>query len=149
VANLNVVHLIGRLTRDVETRSFANGGKVAQIGFVVNNRKKNAKTGEWEDEPCWLNLKAFNRENGRNLADLCENHLSKGSQVYVEGHLLLEEWEDKQSGDKRSKLVIIVDDLQFLDPKRDGDTGRTAPSSRQAASPDDVPEDNGTEPIPF
>jgi single-strand DNA-binding protein len=146
MANLNKVHLIGRLTRDVETRTFANGGKVAMIGFVVNNRKKNQQSGEWEDEPCWLDVKAFNRQTGRKLADLCEQHLRKGSQVYLEGHLLLEEWEDKTSGNKRSKLVVIVDDLQFLDPKGESRT----PAGKQAESPDDEPDDGGgNDPIPF
>src|SRR5438105_9380466 len=86
MANLNKVMLIGRLTKDPEVRTFANGGKVAQIRFAVNNRKKNASTGAWEDAPCYLDVKAFNRDTGRKLADLVEQYLRKGTQVYFEGH---------------------------------------------------------------
>jgi single-strand DNA-binding protein len=120
MANLNKVMLIGRLTRDAEVRTFSNGGKVAAFGFAVNNRKKNQSTGDWEDEPCFIDVKAFNRETGRKLADHVSQYLHKGSQVYLEGHLVLEQWEDKNGGGKRSKLVIVVDDLQFLDSKSEG-----------------------------
>jgi single-strand DNA-binding protein len=123
MANLNKVMLIGRLTRDPEVRTFSNGGKVAAIGFAVNNRKKNQQTGQWEDEPVFLELKAFNRETGRKMADTIEQYLRKGMQVYFEGHLVLEQWEDKNGGGKRQAVKIIVDDFQFLDPKQDGSSG--------------------------
>jgi single-strand DNA-binding protein len=123
MANLNKVMLIGRLTRDPEVRAFANGGKVATIGFAVNNRKKNEQSGQWEDEPVWLTVKAFNRQTGRQLADLCEQYLRKGNQAYIEGHLKMEEWNDKNDGQKRQKLVIILDDLQFLEPRAGGAGG--------------------------
>ena len=119
MANLNKVMLIGRLTRDPETRTFSNGGKVAKIGFAVNNRKKNQQTGEWEDDPCFLDVEAFNRETGRKFADLVEQYLKKGTQVYIEGNLVLDQWTDKD-GQKRSKLKIVMQDMQFLDGKRDG-----------------------------
>jgi single-strand DNA-binding protein len=131
MANLNKVQLIGRLTKDPEMVSFQNGGRVARIAFAVNNRVKNQQTGQWEDKPVWLDLKAFNRENGRKLADLCEQYLKKGHLTYIEGHLLLEEWDDKTTGEKRRKLVIVVEDLQFLEPKRDG----SAPSPSRGTAP--------------
>src|SRR5216684_8902885 len=88
MANLNKVMLIGRLTRDPEIRTFATGGKVAAFGFAVNNRRKNTSTGQWEEEPVFLDIEAFNgREGGRQLADLVEQYLHKGHQAYVEGHL--------------------------------------------------------------
>src|SRR2546421_13114432 len=78
MANLNKVLLIGRLTRDPEVRTFANGGKVAKFGFAVNNRRKNVSTGQWEDEPVFVDVDVFNRgENGRQ-ADLVEQSLRKG-----------------------------------------------------------------------
>ena len=103
MANLNKVMLIGRLTRDPEVRTFSNGGKVANIGFAVNNRVKNQQTGQWEDKAVFLDVKAFNRETGRKLADLAEQYLRKGHQCYIEGHLILEEWDDKDTGQKRRK----------------------------------------------
>ena len=85
MANLNKVMLIGRLTRDPEIRVFANGGKVASFGFAVNNRKKNPTTGQWEDEPVWLDCEAFNRGETGKTADLVEQYLRKGHQAYIEG----------------------------------------------------------------
>jgi single-strand DNA-binding protein len=133
MANLNKVMLIGRLTRDPEERTFSNGGKVANIGFAVNNRKKNQQSGEWEDVPVWLDVKAFNRDSGRKLADLVMNYLRKGSLAYIEGHLVLEEWE--KDGQKRNKLVIHMDDVQFLQPKGDGSSDSGSRSAPRSATP--------------
>jgi single-strand DNA-binding protein len=141
MGNLNKVMLIGRLTRDPEERAFSNGGKVANFGFAVNNRKKNMQSGEWEDVPVWIDVKAFNRETGRKLADLVMNYLHKGHQAYIEGHLVLEEWE--KEGQKRNKLVVYMDDVQFLQPKGDGG-GDGAP--RQASRPAAAPRPTATPP---
>jgi single-strand DNA-binding protein len=120
VANLNKVMLIGRLTRDPEVRTFNNGGKVAKFGFAVNNRKKNQQTGQWEDEPVFLDVEAFNRgENGR-MADQIEQNLAKGRQVFIEGHLKLDSW-TAQDGQKRNRIVVVVDNFQYLDPRQDGE----------------------------
>jgi single-strand DNA-binding protein len=139
MANLNKVMLIGRLTRDPEARTFPTGGKVANFGFAVNNRRKNQTTGEWEDEPTFVDVKAFNREKGRQLADLVEQYLHKGNLTYVEGHLKLEQWTNKE-GQKQSKLVVILDDMQFLTPRQDGGEGgsrapRAAAVGRPAGGP--------------
>jgi single-strand DNA-binding protein len=164
MANLNKVMLIGRLTRDPETRTFSNGGKVANFGFAVNNRKKNQSTGEWEDDPVFVDIKAFNRETGRKLADLCEQYLKKGHQAFIEGHLVLEQWE--KDGQKQSKLRVVLDDLQFLEPKSDGQGGmrsqRGTSVTQKAPAPapaDDhydepirggaAPDARGDEEIPF
>jgi single-strand DNA-binding protein len=116
MANLNKVMLIGRLTRDPEVRVFTTGGKVAHFGFAVNNRKKNMQTGQWEDEPVFLDVEAFNRGDFSKQADLVEQYLRKGQQVFIEGHLKLDQW-TAQDGQKRSKLKIVVDNVQFLEPK--------------------------------
>lgn len=119
MANLNKVMLIGRLTRDPEIRTFSNGGKVAKFGFAVNNRKKNTTTGQWEDEPVFLDCEAFNRGESGKLADTVEQYLAKGRQAYLEGHLKLESWTD-QSGQKRNKLTVVVDIVQFLEGRPEG-----------------------------
>lgn len=146
MANLNKVMLIGRLTKKPELRTFSNGGRVAQIAFAVNNRVKNQQTGQWEDKPVWIDVKAFNRENGRKLADLVEQYLDKGHQCYIEGHLLLEEWDDKQTGEKRRRMVVIMEDMQFLEPKSDGSRGmaqtqapRPASTPARASTPSPAP----------
>jgi len=118
MANLNKVMLIGRLTRDPEVRAFSNGGKVAKFGFAVNNRKKNSQTGQWEDEPVFLNVEAFNRGEFGKQADLCEQ-LRKGSQVFIEGHLQLDQW-TSQDGQKRSQIKVVVDNFQYLEPRGEG-----------------------------
>lgn len=123
MANLNKVCLIGRLTRDPEARTFANGGKVVQFGFAVNNRKKNQQSGEWEDDPCFLDVKVFDREQGKKLASLCEEYLAKGALAYLEGHLVMEKWQDKNTNENRQKLVVVLDDVQFLQPKSDQQQG--------------------------
>ena len=120
MANVNKVMLIGRLTRDPESRTFTNGGKVTYFGFATTNRKKNTATGQWEDDPMFIDVKIFNRgENGKQ-ADLAEQSMRKGHQVFLEGHLVLEQWDDKQTGQKRSKHVIVVDNFQFLERREDG-----------------------------
>jgi single-strand DNA-binding protein len=119
MANLNKVMLIGRLTRDPEVRSFSNGGKVAKFGFAVNNRKKNSQSGQWEDDPVFLDVEAFNRGEFGKQADLADQYLRKGAQVFIEGHLQLDQW-TSQDGQKRSKLKIVVDNFQFLEPRGEG-----------------------------
>jgi single-strand DNA-binding protein len=141
MANLNKVMLIGRLTRDPETRTFANGGKVAKFGFAVNNRKKNTSTGQWEDDPVFVDVEAFNRGETGKTADLADQYLRKGHQVFIEGHLKLDRW-TSQEGQNRQRLLVVVDNFQFLEPRTDsngGDAGmrvpRTAPATSKRAGP--------------
>ncbi|OGR65872.1 MAG: hypothetical protein A2X31_00800 [Elusimicrobia bacterium GWB2_63_22] len=148
MANLNKVMLIGRLTRDPEIKEFSNGGKVANIGFAVNNSRKNPQSGQWEEVPVWVELKAFSNERGRKLADLVEKYLRKGSQAYVEGHLVLEEWAGKEDGKKQSKMVVYVDSIEFLGGRSDNAGGGASeaaePAAKAAASSGD-----GIEEVPF
>src|SRR5262249_22406242 len=149
MANLNKVMLIGRLTRDPETRVFANGGKVAKIGFAVNNRRKNSQTGQWEDEPVFIDVEAFNRGETGKQADLVEQYLRKGSQVFIEGHLQLDQW-TAQDGQKRSKLKVVMDNMQFLEPRGEGGQRSAMPSrpAQQPAGDGFDPHDVGMEPPP-
>jgi single-strand DNA-binding protein len=163
MANLNKVMLIGRLTRDAEVRTFANGGKVAKFGFAVNNRGKNPQTGEWEDIPVFIEVEVFNRGEFGKLADRVEQTLHKGSQIFIEGHLRLDQW-TTQDGQKRSQLKVVMDNFQYLEPRPGGggsyDEG--ARSSRSAAprrdagpptgyadDPVEPPEGRGDSEIPF
>ncbi len=162
MANLNKVMLIGRLTRDPEVRMFANGGKVAKFGFAVNNRRKNQQTGQFEDEPVFIDVDAFNRGEFGKLADNVEHYLHKGNQVFLEGHLKLDQW-TTQDGQKRSQLRVVLDSMQFLEPRQDGGGPRSSPPSRQSDMPppghdfDPVPDNHmdapppraGEEDIPF
>src|ERR1700682_1366682 len=149
MANLNKVMLIGRLTRDPEARTFANGGKVTKFGFAVNNSKKNPQTGQWEDVPVFLDCEAFNRGDNGTLADRIETTLRKGQQIYIDGHLRFDQWDDKTTGQKRSALKIVVDNFQYLERREDGGGGssyqRTAAAPRRSAEPSDE-YDSGPEP---
>ncbi len=120
MANFNKVILIGRLTRDPETRTFTNGGKVAKFGFAVTNRKKNSQTGQWEDEPMFIDCEVFNRGENGTLANLVEDRCRKGAQICIEGRLHLDSWDDKTTGQKRTKHKIVVDNIQLLEPRADG-----------------------------
>jgi len=154
MANLNKVMLIGRLTRDPEVRMFANGGKVAKFGFAVNNRKKNQQTGQWEDEPVFLDVEAFNRGESGRQADLVEQNLRKGTQIFIEGHLRLDQW-TSQDGQKRNKIMIVADNFQFLEPRQEGTGGgprmgggSSGGMPRRSAPMDEGPPDEGMAPPP-
>ena len=135
MANLNKVMLIGRLTRDPEVIPTRGGGKGMKFGFAVNNRKKDQTTGQWVDEPVFIDMEVWNRgENGRQ-ADLVEQSLRKGHQVFIEGHLRLDRWDDKKTGEKRSKLAVVVDNFQFLEPRTDGASAGPRPAPRAAPAP--------------
>jgi len=123
MANFNKVILVGRFTRDPETRAFSNGGMVAKFGFAVTNRRKNAQSGQWEDEPMFIDCEAFNRGETGKLADIIRDRCHKGSQVMIEGRLHLDTWQDKTTGQNRSKHKIVVESLQLLDPRQDGGMG--------------------------
>jgi single-strand DNA-binding protein len=124
MAMLNKVMLIGRLTREPESRTFSNGGKVTMFGFAVSTRRKNQQTGQWENgDAMFIDCKVFNRGDFGKKADTAMQYLHKGNQVYLEGHLVLEQWDDKQTGQKRSKHALYVDDFQFLEGRQDGEGG--------------------------
>jgi single-strand DNA-binding protein len=137
MANLNKVLLIGRLTRNPEARTIPSGNKVVAFGFAVNNRRKNQQSGQWEEEPVFIDCEAWNsgREGGRQLGDLIEQYLKKGHQAYIEGHLRLDQWNDKNDGSKRSKLKLVVDNVQFLEPRQDGGSGGGGRFQRSAPQP--------------
>ena len=145
MANFNKVILVGRLTRDPEQKVFGNGGKVAKFGFAVSDRKKNSATGQWEESPVFVDVSAFNRgENGKLADHVCE-YLRKGSQALIEGKLVLDQW-TAPTGEKRSKLCVVADIVQFLDSKPKGDVGgeqqeadNHSPEQERAGATADLP----------
>lgn len=109
---MNVVALIGNLTRDPELKSLPSGMAVCDLGVAVNDRRKNAQTGEWEDKPGFYNVTVFGAQ-GENAAKF----LAKGRPVGITGRLSFEQWE--KDGQKRSAVKIIASDVQFLGSKDD------------------------------
>ncbi len=139
MANFNRVILIGRLTRDPEVRTFSNGGKVAKFGFAASPfRKKNQQTGQWEDEPMFIDVEAFNRGENGTLANRVEQYCRKGSLICIEGKLHLDTWDDKTTGQKRQKHKIVVDTMELLETRAEAEARRgRAPAAAPAASSGD------------
>lgn len=119
MANVNIVILIGRLSRDVEYKTFANGGAVSEFGFCVNKRVKNTHSGQWEDKAIFIECKVFNRGESK-MADNFAEWFKKGDQVSLEASLDMDQWQDKQTGANRSKHYLIVDRFQSLKPVPEG-----------------------------
>jgi len=105
MADINVVILVGRLTRDPELRYTPAGTAVTSFGLAVNNRRKVGD--EWKEEPCFVDVKIFGR-----MAETSSEYLSKGRQCAIEGRLSYSKWE--KDGQTRSKLEIIANNIQFL-----------------------------------
>lgn len=108
MANLNKVMLMGRLTRDVELRYTPKQTAVADLGLAVN-RFRSGDGGERTEETTFIDVTLW----GRN-AELANQYLGKGREVFIEGRLQLDTWEDKTSGQKRSKLKVVGETMQFV-----------------------------------
>ena len=111
--SINRVNISGNLTRDPEMRQTAGGTQILQFGVAVNDRRRNPQSGEWEDVPNYVDCVVF---GGR--AEPLSRFLSKGSKVAIEGKLRYSTWETKD-GQRRSKLEVVVDDLEFFSPRND------------------------------
>jgi single-strand DNA-binding protein len=112
MANLNKVLLMGNLTRDPQSRAVQQTGMpVCDMGLAVNRRYKTA-SGEEREDVVYVELITYG-----NLADYCAKNLTKGSTIYVEGHLRFESWQDKDTNKNRSRLRVVVDTLYNLDRK--------------------------------
>jgi single-strand DNA-binding protein len=127
MANFNKVILIGNLTRDPELRYTPKGLAIAKLGLAVNRSWK-TETGENKEEVTFIDIDAFGKQ-----AETIGQYLKKGRPVLVEGRLRLDQWDDKQTGQKRSKLGVILEAFQFLDSGNRGDSaGGRAPAASAA-----------------
>jgi len=124
--SINRVLISGNLTRDPEVRSTATGMPILGMGVAVNDRRKNPTTGEWEDYPNFIDCTMFGAR-----AEAVSRYLSKGSKVAIEGKLRWSQWE--RDGQKRSKIEVIVDEIEFLS-SRDGNGGNGAAYLNNAES---------------
>lgn len=121
----------GNLTREPELRRTANGMAVLNIGIAVNDRRKNPQSGEWEDYPNFLTCVMFGTR-----AESVSGYLHKGSKVAVEGKLRFSQWE--KDGQKRSKIEVMIDDLELLTPRNQAPATQ-APIEATAYYADDLP----------
>ena len=100
---------------------------MVKFRFAVGRSKKNPQTGQWENDPnpLYIDCEAFSRpDSKRNLPELITQYAKKGDPLYIEGRLQLDQWEDKNGGGKRSKHKIVVDSIEFLGGRNDGDGGK-------------------------
>ena len=145
-ANFNKVYLIGNLTRDPELRVTPKGTAICQFGLAVNRQFKD-ESGAQRDETTFVDIEAWGRQG-----ETISKYVTKGRPLFVEGRLKFDQWEDKTSGQKRSKLKVVLEGFQFLgsgqrDGAPDGEQShsqeRSAPRSNTpppaAAEDEDVP----------
>lgn len=142
MANLNHYVAVARLTADPEKRAVGNG--LTAFRVAVNNSRKNKQSGEWEDDPLFLDCEAWNQGERGKLADQVCERAKKGSRVVVSGRLKMDTWEDKNGGGKRQKIKLAVDDVQFLD-RTDAATQQqsNAPAESGPADSTTPPDDGG------
>jgi len=149
MASFNKVILLGNLTRDPEVRYTPKGTAVTDLGLAVN-RTYTADNGEKREEVTFVDVTFWGR-----TAEVAGEYLKKGRPVFVEGRLQLDSWDDKQSGQKRSKLKVIGENMQMLgSPRGAGESGsdegdRSARGAKPAPPPKAAPSAPDDDEIPF
>lgn len=138
--SINRVMVTGNLTKDPETRQVASGMTVMTMRIAVNDRRKNSSTGQWEDAPNYFDVVMFGSR-----AESLSRFVKKGTKIAVDGKLRWSEWENP-AGEKRSKVEIVADDVELLNP-REGGAGTTYGGGGAASS--GPIEDLEGEEIPF
>ncbi len=140
--SINRVNVSGNLTRDPELRATQGGTSVLRVGLAVNDRARNQQTGEWEDRANFVDCVVFGKR-----AEALAGMLAKGQRVAIDGRLRYSSWE-AQDGSRRSKLEVVVEEIEFMSPRQGG--GRqaapaaAAPATSAAGAGDLYDED-----IPF
>lgn len=130
MASYNKVILVGNLTRDPELRYTPKGVAIAKISLAVNRTWKN-ESGESKEEVTFVDIDAFSRQ-----AETLAQYLKKGSPLMVEGRLRLDQWDDKQTGQKRSRLGVVLEGFQFLGGAKSSEGGSAnAEAPRRQATP--------------
>jgi single-strand DNA-binding protein len=139
--SVNKVTLLGNVGKDPEIRSTPSGVMVASFGLATSDRFQDAQ-GNWQDRTEWHNLKAFKR-----TAEIVRDYVKKGSKLYIEGKISTNSWDDKETGVKKYRTEILVNELVLLSGREEGSSGgasaggysRPASTSSSAASFDQRP----------
>lgn len=139
MSSFNKVLLVGNITRDVEVRYTPGGTAVSEIGMAVNRSWFDKQANEKKEETTFVDVTLWGR-----TAEIAGEYLSKGSSVLIEGRLTLNQWDDKETGKKRSKLVVTGESMQMLGSKgqSSGGSQRDEPQSQYthpSSSMDDAP----------
>ena len=125
MASFNKVILMGNLTRDPELRYTNNNVAICKVRIAVNRRFKDSQTGEWREEPTFVDVTIFGKRG-----EAFEKYHRKGASAFLEGELRLDTWEDKNTGQKRSKLYVVAENWEFVSAGREGGGQR-----QQASAP--------------
>lgn len=137
MSSFNKVILMGNLTRDPELRYTPSNMPICKFGIAVNRRFKDSQSGEWKEEPTFVDITIF----GARAEPFARYH-TKGKPCFIEGSLRLDTWEDKNGGGKRSKLYVVADTWEFVGGGRGegagagGGGGERAPMTRSASADD-------------
>jgi single-strand DNA-binding protein len=131
MASFNKVILLGNLTRDPEVRYTPKGSAVTDLGIAVN-RQYTLENGEKREEVTFVDVTFWGR-----TAEVAGEYLKKGRPIFIEGRLQLDTWDDKQSGQKRSKLKVIGETMQMLGGPRSG--GSSADNGDEGGGRSDKP----------
>jgi single-strand DNA-binding protein len=126
--SVNKVILLGNVGKDPEIRSTGGGTMVANLTLATSDRFQDQQ-GNWQDRTEWHNLVAFKR-----TAEIIRDYVKKGSKLYIEGKIQTRSWDDKESGAKRYRTEIIVNDLSLLSGREEGSGGYSRSSSQSGAS---------------
>lgn len=140
MANLNKVMLIGNLTRDPELRVTPKGTAVCSFSLAVNRKFKGEDGQAEREEVTYIDVEAWGK-TGENIA----KYVTKGRPLYVEGRLRLDQWEDKITKEKRSRMKVVCEHCQFLGSRSDA----PAPSAAPAAAPARPAQSSLDEDVPF
>jgi single-strand DNA-binding protein len=154
MANFNKVYLMGNLTRDPEMRVTPKGTAICQFGLAVSRSWKD-ESGQVREEATFVDIEAWGKQ-GETISKYC----TKGRPLFVEGRLRFDQWEDKTSGQKRSKLKVVLENFQVIGGRGDGATAAAAadPEAAPADAPaapraapraPAAPKDNVDEDVPF
>jgi single-strand DNA-binding protein len=132
---INKCMFMGACVTDIRVQTFQGGGKRASFRLAINERKKEGD--KWVDSSIYIDCEVWNQKTGRQLADFVEQYIKKGSQIYVEGRLIFDEWTDKETGQPRSRHKIVAGEIQFAGDgggRRDSGGGQRG-NTRQAPAP--------------
>jgi|SRR5882672_5342455 len=129
MANFNKVILAGNLTRDPELRYTPKGMAIAKFGLAINRTWKN-ETGEAKEEVTFVDIDAFGKQ-----AETLAKYMKKGRPLLMEGRLRLDQWDDKQTGQKRSRLGVVLENFQFMDSGRNDEGGSPDGFRSRGAAP--------------
>jgi single-strand DNA-binding protein len=151
MASFNKVILMGNLTRDPELRYTPNNMAICKFGLAVNRRYKDGQSGEWKEEPTFVDVTVF---GARGVA--FQRFHTKGKPAFIEGSLRLDTWEDKNGGGKRSKLYVVADNWEFVGSGGGGggggrgdSGGSSGDSGADAGAPEREPEYQQVDDTPF